>query len=414
MAEDIERFAEALAKAGVPDGEPEPIEAVDAALRGRPRPDDRGRRSWDCRPTTSRIACAARRCLAGRSAPCWPAAAPCSGSCFRRALPTSPGPSWSRPTERPVTGTAGAALPGTTARCGALAFAAGRQARSPPGGEDRHGAGLGRRHGPGRAAAGGTSRRGDGGGLQRRWPAAAVGRPRSHSATVGRARRAGNCTCCAATPTRVRCVAVSADGTLALSGGDDRTVRVVGPGRRQGAAGLGWPWRQCDQRGPVGRWQAGSVGQPRSHGSAVGCRQRRARERGKDIRERSTAWRSRRMASGPCRAATIAWSACGTSAPARKLQRLRRTCQRRGLRSRSAPDGRRALSASSQYQTRDRILRVWDLDTGAEVARPGARPETSGRECRVSLRTASKALLSDAVGGVRLWWAPGQSRTGKD
>ncbi len=65
-------------------------------------------------------------------------------------------------------------------------------------------------------------------------------------------------------------------------------------------------------------------------------------------------------------------------------------------------DGRRVFSGSSQYQTRDRFLRVWDSQKGTELA----GRDTPGDERVESVtfsRDGGQVLLSDAVRGVRLW-----------
>ncbi len=71
-----------------------------------------------------------------------------------------------------------------------------------------------------------------------------------------------------------------------------------------------------------------------------------------------------------------------------------------------SPDGRRILSGSSQYATRDRILRVWDAGTGTELL----GRETAGDERVESIvfaRDGGQVLLCDSVRGVRLWTLKG-------
>ena len=66
-----------------------------------------------------------------------------------------------------------------------------------------------------------------------------------------------------------------------------------------------------------------------------------------------------------------------------------------------SPDGQRVLSGSSQYQTRDRILRIRDAGT---ERRMGGRDGGDDRvESIVFCGDGGQALLSDAVRGACLW-----------
>jgi mono/diheme cytochrome c family protein len=70
-----------------------------------------------------------------------------------------------------------------------------------------------------------------------------------------------------------------------------------------------------------------------------------------------------------------------------------------------SPDGKHILSASSQYQTEDRIIRVWNRVDGTEVGgREGGA--NNGVECVAFSRDCEQTLLSHAVSGLRLWVVP--------
>jgi mono/diheme cytochrome c family protein len=65
-------------------------------------------------------------------------------------------------------------------------------------------------------------------------------------------------------------------------------------------------------------------------------------------------------------------------------------------------DGRRALTGSSRYQTADRIVRQWDAASGKEVSATD-RDSPEGVGCVAFAPDGGRALLGLSDGGVRLW-----------
>jgi WD40 repeat protein len=207
----------------------------------------------------------------------------------------------------------------------------------------------------------------------------------------------------------VRSVAVSADGKLALSGGDDRSVRLWDLQRGQELrawAGHGASVTSVALSADGKRALSGSLDRTVRlwdvNGGALGT------------------WEGHQGA-----VYSVSFSPDGQRALSGGNDRVVRLWDVRAGKEVKrftghvnavvsvafTPDGKRGLSASSQYQTRDRILRVWDLDQGAELA--GRQSEGDERVESVSFGPDGKqALVSDAVGGVRLWSAPGQASRG--
>ena len=69
------------------------------------------------------------------------------------------------------------------------------------------------------------------------------------------------------------------------------------------------------------------------------------------------------------------------------------------------PGGKHVVSASSQYRTADRILRLWDLESGQEVQSVSTAEEASVG-C-VALTADSRGAFSGGAGGnIRLWRLP--------
>lgn len=68
-------------------------------------------------------------------------------------------------------------------------------------------------------------------------------------------------------------------------------------------------------------------------------------------------------------------------------------------------DGKRILSASSQYQTRDAVVRVWDLKTGEVIWSSPALDERVERA--LFAPEGDQVLLSDSQGGLRIKPASG-------
>jgi len=67
-----------------------------------------------------------------------------------------------------------------------------------------------------------------------------------------------------------------------------------------------------------------------------------------------------------------------------------------------APDGRRAFSGSSRYQSADRVVRVWDVATGQEVPGKGVEMDNAV-EAAAFAPDGSTVLLSHPGVGLRLW-----------
>jgi WD40 repeat protein len=66
------------------------------------------------------------------------------------------------------------------------------------------------------------------------------------------------------------------------------------------------------------------------------------------------------------------------------------------------PDGRHALSASSQYRAADRVIRRWDLETGREAAAPVAA-EGAAVGCVAFAPDGASALAGGPDRALRLW-----------
>jgi hypothetical protein len=199
----------------------------------------------------------------------------------------------------------------------------------------------------------------------------------------------------------VRCVAVSPDGRRVLSGGADRTVRLwdlasgkelsslaghtgavtavafAPDGKTALSAGTDRTLRLWDLEGrrSLGRWE-GHTGEV----FAVAF------------------------------SADGKWAVSGGSDKAVRLWDVATGKEKRAFTGHAntvigvaiSPDGRRILSGSSRYQTADRVIRVWDIEPVKEVG----GFDTTGMERVESIAFSpdgSRAVLSHDGGALRVW-----------
>jgi WD40 repeat protein/mono/diheme cytochrome c family protein len=155
----------------------------------------------------------------------------------------------------------------------------------------------------------------------------------------------------------VHALAFSPDGRLAISGGADRTVRL---------------W-DVEKRAELRRFEGHAAA---VHAVAFSPDGRRALSGGDDkvarLWEVATGKELHRFVGHANAVIAVAFTAGG-----------------------------RALSGSSRYQTDDRVVRLWDVGSGKEVGAGRAAPE--GVSCVAFARDGGRALLGCSDGGLRLW-----------
>jgi WD40 repeat protein/mono/diheme cytochrome c family protein len=155
----------------------------------------------------------------------------------------------------------------------------------------------------------------------------------------------------------VTCLALSPDGKRALSGGADRTLRL---------------WDLGGDKEPQ-RWEG--------HGGTV-------------LSVAFSADSKFALSGGADRTIRL-WDAT-TGKQVHRLEGHANSVVRVAF----SPDGKRALSGSSQYQTPDHIIRVWDLDKGKETSDVSG-DKLEGVEAVAFTPDGSRALIAHA-GGLRL------------
>jgi mono/diheme cytochrome c family protein len=202
----------------------------------------------------------------------------------------------------------------------------------------------------------------------------------------------------------VRAVAVSADGRFALSGGEDRTVRIwdLESGKEV----------QCltGHTGPVTAVAVSADGKRALSGShdrsvrlwdvATGRQQAKWEGHTAEVYAVAFSPDGRRALSGGNDKVVRLWGV----ATGKESKRFTGHANAVVFVAFSA-DGRRALSGSSRYQTDDRVARVWDADTGKELhGYAGAGLERV--EAVAFSADGRLALISHSAGGLYLWRLP--------
>jgi WD40 repeat protein/mono/diheme cytochrome c family protein len=199
----------------------------------------------------------------------------------------------------------------------------------------------------------------------------------------------------------VRCVAFAHDGRRALSGGEDRTIRLWDLDKGEEIRALPGHTRAVSSVAfaPDGRRAvSGSYDHTvRLWDLTEGREVRRFRGPAREVYAVAFAPDGRRVAAGGNDRRVYVWEVAGG-----KVLHSLRGHANAIICVAFSPDGRKILSGSSQYQTPDKLARLWDGESGKELQRFGDAG-AAGVHCLAFSPDGRSLLAGGSHRGLRLW-----------